>query len=479
MFTRHYRLYANLLLTADLLATFPALVVAYNFRHYIGRFAPVELSQHLYPELLPFSTYLFYLLLSVPLMFVVLMASQRYRTVLNRSIEDQLWRSCHFVIITGSILGLIVYALKLEISRPVFFLFLFLLFVFTFLNRILLHYILRSRNINEHNQIRILVVGTDQRARSVGERLETSRKWGYHVVGYLRRGEEERAVSADQVLGSLSDLRGLLKAGGVADEIIFTNFQNHELKDLKPLFRLCEEMGIRTRVTADIFPTSTSRISLEFLDELPLISFSSVPEHNLSVVAKRVIDFLVAAALLILLSPLLLLTALFVKFTSPGPVFYRQTRCGLYGRRFDLIKFRTMIDGAEDRLWEIRHLNEMDGPVFKMRNDPRVTPAGRYLRRFSIDELPQLWNVIKGEMSMVGPRAPLPEEVGCYTASQMRRLSVKPGITCLWQVSGRSDIDFTKWMEMDLQYIDNWSVWLDLQIILKTIPAVFTGRGAR
>jgi lipopolysaccharide/colanic/teichoic acid biosynthesis glycosyltransferase len=138
-----------------------------------------------------------------------------------------------------------------------------------------------------------------------------------------------------------------------------------------------------------------------------------------------------------------------------------------------------MIHGAEDRLWEIRHLNEMDGPVFKMRNDPRVTPLGRFLRKFSIDELPQLWNVIKGEMSIVGPRAPLPEEVEHYAIGQRRRLSVKPGITCLWQVSGRSDISFQKWMEMDLQYIDNWSFWLDLRIMLKTIPAVFTGRGAR
>ena len=137
-----------------------------------------------------------------------------------------------------------------------------------------------------------------------------------------------------------------------------------------------------------------------------------------------------------------------------------------------------MIDGAEDRLWEIKHLNEMDGPVFKMRNDPRVTSLGRVLRRTSIDELPQLWNVIKGEMSIVGPRAPLVEEVSHYSFRQRRRLSVRPGITCLWQVSGRNEISFQKWMDMDLEYIDNWSVWLDLQIMLKTIPAVLSGRGA-
>jgi lipopolysaccharide/colanic/teichoic acid biosynthesis glycosyltransferase len=138
-----------------------------------------------------------------------------------------------------------------------------------------------------------------------------------------------------------------------------------------------------------------------------------------------------------------------------------------------------MVDGAEDKLWEIKHLNEMGGPVFKMRNDPRVTFVGRFLRKFSVDELPQVWNVIKGEMSMVGPRAPLPEEVENYTRKQRRRLSVKPGITCLWQVSGRNELDFNKWMELDLHYIDNWSFWLDIRIMLMTIPAVFTGRGAR
>jgi lipopolysaccharide/colanic/teichoic acid biosynthesis glycosyltransferase len=190
-------------------------------------------------------------------------------------------------------------------------------------------------------------------------------------------------------------------------------------------------------------------------------------------------DLATAATLLALFAPLMLLTAGFIKFTSRGPVFYRQVRCGLYGRRFSLMKFRTMIDGAEDRLWEIKHLNEMNGPVFKMRNDPRVTPLGRFLRKYSIDEIPQLWNVLKGEMSIVGPRAPLGEEVRYYSIRQRRRLSVKPGITCLWQVSGRSDIDFHRWMDMDLYYIDNWSLWLDFRILLKTIPAVFTGRGAR
>ncbi len=168
-----------------------------------------------------------------------------------------------------------------------------------------------------------------------------------------------------------------------------------------------------------------------------------------------------------------------IKLTSRGPVVYSQVRCGLYGRKFVLYKLRSMKDGAEDVLWEIKHLNEMDGPVFKMRNDPRVTPLGRFLRRSSIDEWPQFWNVLKGDMSLVGPRAPLPEEVKEYSRWQRRRLSVKPGITCLWQVSGRNEIDFHEWMKLDLHYNDNWSLLLDVKILLRTFPVVLLGKGAR
>jgi lipopolysaccharide/colanic/teichoic acid biosynthesis glycosyltransferase len=160
-------------------------------------------------------------------------------------------------------------------------------------------------------------------------------------------------------------------------------------------------------------------------------------------------------------------------------VLFRQTRCGLYGRRFTLYKFRTMVEGAEERLAELQHLNEMDGPVFKSRRDPRVTRLGRLLRKFSLDELPQLWNVLRGDMSLVGPRPPIPDEVARYERWQRRRLSMKPGLTCLWQVSGRNELTFEEWMRLDLEYIDNWSLWLDLKIALKTIPAVLRGRGAR
>jgi lipopolysaccharide/colanic/teichoic acid biosynthesis glycosyltransferase len=175
----------------------------------------------------------------------------------------------------------------------------------------------------------------------------------------------------------------------------------------------------------------------------------------------------------------LLATALLIKFTSPGPVFFFQERVGLNGRRFKMIKFRSMYADAEQRLAEVQQHNEMDGPVFKMKNDPRITSVGRWFRRLSIDELPQLWNVLVGEMSLVGPRPPLPNEVERYERWQRRRLSMKPGVTCLWQVGGRNEIDFQTWMKLDMEYIDNWSLFLDFKILLKTISVVLTAKGAR
>src|SRR5262249_1206676 len=196
-------------------------------------------------------------------------------------------------------------------------------------------------------------------------------------------------------------------------------------------------------------------------------------------VVKRGVDLVVSLAVFLVTLPIQLLAALAIKLSSSGPIFFRQTRCGLNGRHFTLLKFRTMQNGAEERLPEISHLNELAGPGFKSSHDPRLTFVGRVLRRLSIDELPQLANVIVGDMSLVGPRPPLPEEVARYEPWQRRRLSMSPGLTCLWQVSGRNDVDFDRWMELDLKYIDTWSPMLDLKILLKTVPAVLSGKGAR
>jgi exopolysaccharide biosynthesis polyprenyl glycosylphosphotransferase len=477
MFHRQYRLYASLLLAADLLAGLWGLFLAYYLRYYLVRFAPLEVSNFFNPALLPFQDYLLYLLIAAPSWVLLLMLTQRYSAVVRLPLGVQAFRVLQFIVAAGFAMGFLTYSFKLLVSRPVFFAFWCFVALILLLNRVILHWILRSGNINEHSQIKILIAGTDERARQVGRLVESYKMWGYHVVGYLSSGEDPKSSQDLEVVGSLKDLPHLLHEH-VVDEIIFLGSQRN-LEEFEELVELCQDLGIRIRVATDFLLNLTSEVSLEYLESLPMLTFSTVPDDTIGILAKRVVDVLVASVLLVAFSPCALITGAFIRLTSSGPIFYTQTRCGLYGRRFKLAKFRTMIEGAEDKLWEIKHLNEMEGPVFKMRNDPRVTRLGRVLRKFSVDELPQVWNVLKGEMSIVGPRAPLPEEVQHYTTKQRRRLSVKPGITCLWQVSGRSDIDFNRWMELDLEYIDNWSFWLDIRIMLKTIPAVFTARGAR
>ncbi len=479
MFRHHSVLYGRILFVTDVLAGLVALSASYLLRSLV-KFLPLEVAHHFNPVLLPLQQYIYFFLVCLPIWAALLLATQTYSEVLHWSFKRQWMRVAQFVMAVGLLMAFLTYTLKLEVSRPIFFAFLLQTGVLLALNRAVLDGILRSRNIGEHNQIHILVVGTREKARELASSLEAVRRWGFKVIGFLAEEEVEEAEPAStRRLGAPRQLQDLLDSGLVVDEIIFAGSGISDLAGFQEMIALCQELGIRTRVAADFFPPNSGQLSLEHLGDIPLITLLTVPAHSFGLVLKRMVDFLVAAGCLILLAIPMFLIAVAIKISSHGGVFYRQTRCGNFGRRFTLVKFRTMIDGAEDRLWEIRHLNEMSGPVFKMRKDPRVTLLGRFLRKFSLDELPQFWNVIKGEMSVVGPRAPLPEEVSHYSLRQRRRLSVKPGITCLWQVSGRSEIDFQRWMDLDLQYIDNWSLWLDLRIMLKTIPAVFSGRGAR
>ena len=247
---------------------------------------------------------------------------------------------------------------------------------------------------------------------------------------------------------------------------------------MEDLFLLCEERGITARLAINFFPHVIAKTHLEELDGVPLLTFTTTPKNELLLFLRRGFDFLGSLILLIILSPIFLLVTLAIRLDSAGPIVYRQIRCGLNGRKFTLYKFRSMVQGAEVQKEELASYNIMDGPVFKMKNDPRVTRVGKFLRKTSLDELPQLINVLRGDMSFVGPR-PLPaEEVEKIKGWQRRRLSMKPGITGLWQVSGRNQIDFEQWMKLDLEYIDSWSLGLDFKILLRTIFAVLLGKGA-
>ena len=327
-----------------------------------------------------------------------------------------------------------------------------------------------------------LIVGSGPEARELAQLIEASESLGLRLIGFVHAGEEP---SPRAELGGLSRSYPVLPLAEVpsilhhcvVDEVLFA-VGKEELERLEPLMLRCEEEGVKTRVQLQFLPRTFSRVYLENLRHVPLLTFASTPENELHLFAKRVADVLLASLLFLLLSPLLLLLLLFVKLTSPGPILYRQQRCGLGGRQFTLYKFRSMVAGADLHRAELEALSERDGPAFKISDDPRCTRLGRWMRKFSLDELPQLWNILRGDMSFVGPRPPLPEEVEQYEPWQRRRLRMRPGLTCLWVLEGRSRLSFERWMRLDLAYIDNWSLWLDLKILLKTIPEVLSGRGA-
>ena len=249
------------------------------------------------------------------------------------------------------------------------------------------------------------------------------------------------------------------------------------LPALEETFLLCDEEGVRTRVAIDFFPHVHSDVHLERLGVTPLLTFSAAPDDEIRMFAKRTMDVVLATIGLLLALPFMAIIALAIRMTSPGPAIFRQERCGLNGRRFVFYKFRSMVLDAEARKSEVMHLSQRDLAT-KIPNDPRLTSIGRFLRKFSIDELPQFVNVIRGDMSLVGPRPAVPSEVEQYKLWQRRRLRMRPGLTCLWALNGRDHVDFETWMKMDMQYIDNWSLGLDWKILLGTIPRVLVGKGA-
>lgn len=315
---------------------------------------------------------------------------------------------------------------------------------------------------------RVILVGSPEDTSRVRADLGSSSFDDVEVVAEVNLNESSVA--------ELTELLHTHSANGV-----LLTAQHTYFGQVEKAIQACELEGVEAWLMADFFKTQISQTTLDDLHGRPILVFRSTPSDSWQNVAKLILDTVGAALLLLLAAPLMLIVAVWIRMSSPGPVLFRQERSGLNGKPFTMLKFRSMATDAEQRKHEYEALNEMTGPVFKLTNDPRVTPVGRFLRKYSIDELPQLINVVRGEMSLVGPR-PLPvDEVSRFDdLSHRRRLSVKPGLTCLWQVSGRNDVcDFREWVRLDLEYIDNWSFWLDLKIIFRTIPVVFFGTGAR
>jgi len=389
-----------------------------------------------------------------------------------------LWTVLKTVVSAGFILFAILFAFKVQtIDRGFVILFLFvnafLLIAWRYNIYVFLHHI-RRRGYNYRN---VLVVGTGKRAKEFANTILKHKEWGLKIIGFVDADPQlvAREFKEGKVIGLLDELPDILTRFQV-DEVIFI-VPKKWLDRIETAVLLCEQIGLKAKIAVDFYPHVIAKTTLEEFHGIPLLTFNPAPHTEIATAIKREIDIFLALLLMILIAPFFVLIALAIKLTSPGPVFFKQERCGLNGRRFNILKFRTMVVNAEVLKSEIEKLNEMSGPVFKIKKDPRVTTVGRVLRKFSLDEIPQFINVLKGDMSIVGPRPPLPSEVGKYDLWQRRRLSIRPGITCLWQVNGRNGINFEEWMRLDLEYIDRWNLSLDMKIMLKTIPAILKGTG--
>lgn len=376
----------------------------------------------------------------------------------------------------GSIVVVLVqYAQRIDLSRP------FLALLFLYATAALGIFRLAARPLGrrilggETSRRYVYVAGSGPSAERVGRLIEKSADFGLVLLGFLDERPGTLILEREYEVKQLGRLHELLKSQ-VVDEIVFAA-GSRELAEFEDALLVCEEEGVRTRLHLDFFPHLHARVDLERLEGEAMLTFAGAPHDDFRLMVKRALDFVLAGMALILLLPLLLLIAALIRLTSPGPAVFRQQRCGLNGRRFTLYKFRTMVADAESRKAELEHLN-VKTTAFKIPNDPRLTGVGRWLRKFSLDELPQLWNIVRGEMAIVGPRPPVPEEVARYERWQRRRLRMRPGLTCLWTLAGRDELSFEEWMRLDLDYIDKWSLSLDLSIILRTIPHVLLGKGA-
>ncbi len=340
---------------------------------------------------------------------------------------------------------------------------------------------LRYLRVHGRNLRYMLIVGTNPPAVEFAQRILANRDRGIRLLGFIDDawpGIEEFKRTGFQLLTDFAGLPGYLREN-IVDEVAIYLPLNSFFEHYAEVADLCETHGIVLRFNADIFPLKTTRWRTEVFDGDHHIATYAGPGEAWAQIVKRLLDISVSGILLILFFPILVSVVVAIKLSTSGPAFFRQERIGLNKRRFKIFKFRTMVVNAEQLIAGLEKDNEAGGPAFKLRNDPRITPIGKFLRRSSIDELPQLFNVFRGDMSLVGPR-PLPvrDYKGFSEDWQRRRFSVKPGITCLWQVNGRSSITFEQWMMLDLQYMDEWSLWLDFKILAKTVPAVLKGAGA-
>jgi len=423
--------------------------------------------------------HLWLVLITIPTWVSLMSIDDVYKNFRTKIFIEILWRLFRTGIVSILVLGSVVFLLKMKLTSRLYVgIFAATGIVFLGVEKAIWRWFLDYTFRQGYNLVNLLIVGTGRRAQEFVKVVKAHANWGLNIVGLVDDDPKllgKKVIDYD-VIGRISDIPRILRKY-VIDRVIFV-IPRMWLNRIEDAIYHCEREGIITAVSVDLFKPKLAQLRQSDFAGIPLIIFQTSVAKEWQLFIKRGFDIIVSLLAILLLIPLFLFTAIGVKITSAGPIFFRQVRCGLNGRKFTLYKFRSMYVGAEMRKRELERQNEMRGPVFKMKRDPRVTRFGRFMRRFSIDELPQLFNVLKGDMSLVGPRPPIPTEVEMYETWQRRRLSMKPGLTCIWQVSGRSRIDFEQWMEMDLQYIDNFSLWLDSKILIRTLFVVLIGYGA-
>jgi len=475
VFERYRRLLSIAVTVADVVLINLAFALAYWLRYGLQLFADVDEA-----FFVPFASFVPISLTITALLLVIYKLSGVYNQPRGASWFDQVYR-----LMTGTATGIILtvfvivfFFRPLFYSRLVFFyagLFIVIFLGISRLGKRFLRNYLRRRGLGMD---RLMIVGAGEVGRTVMRNIVAQPSLGYHIVGFVDDDPDKGSTDIGRftALGNTANIPKLVKEMAIDEVIITLPWMYH--RKIVSIVAQCEREQVRVRIVPDIFQMTLSNLDTVDLGGIPMIGVKELSISGSSMVFKRAMDVVVSFVGLLIAWPLFLLIALMIRIDSPGPVFFKQIRVGKDELLFGCYKFRSMRPGAEEEKKDLLDRNEMDGPIFKMRDDPRITKVGRFLRRTSLDELPQVFNVLMGHMSLVGPRPPLPTEVQRYQPWHKRRLEVSPGITGLWQVSGRSQLTFDEQVLLDLYYIENWSPMLDLQILLRTLPKALLGEGA-
>jgi exopolysaccharide biosynthesis polyprenyl glycosylphosphotransferase len=470
LFDEKSREISRLLFLLDILLNLLVMILLYRVREYLG--LKVDESMVAYVVLL--------IIIGVPLGFF-LNKFGAYRGLRVVSLLKYAYMLGKAFLISLALLFAILFFLKVEnVSRSflIEYAALSILVMVSVRGGLIWWYFRRSLQKGE-NYLQVLIIGTGRRAQLLTEMLNRHNEWGIHILGYLDTVTEHvgNSVLDGKVLGTVNEIDKVLTSR-VVDEVILA-VPRSSLSYMEEIVNACEEQGVRFRFMADVFDLQVARMRMVEMDGIPLLTFDPVAQNEEKLLIKRLMDLILVLGVMPLILPVMALIALAIKLDDGGPIFFVQERVGLRKRLFPMLKFRSMVVDAEAKLKEIEHLNEAEGPNFKITRDPRITRVGRFIRKASLDELPQLLNVIRGHMSLVGPRPMSKRDVELFDKGiQRKRFSVKPGLTCIWQISGRSNLSFEKWLELDLKYIDEWNLWMDLKILFKTVPVVLKGSGA-